>query len=61
MVSGTIETYDARQTEEQLDQVLRTRVNLAAQEALRHGVTSFHDAGVPFETILNTAAFLDCP
>ncbi|MCZ6620013.1 MAG: amidohydrolase [Gammaproteobacteria bacterium] len=51
LVSATIAAYTSRQTEEQLDQVLRARVHLAGQEALRHGVTSFHDAGSSFETI----------
>ncbi len=35
----------------ELDQELRTMARLAAQEALNHGITSFHDAGVSFSTV----------
>ena len=51
LVSGTIVAYESRQTTEQIDQRLRAQVHLAGQEALRHGVTSFHDAGASFGTI----------
>lgn len=36
---------------EETDRLKRERVELAAQEALRHGVTSFHDAGSSFADI----------
>jgi predicted amidohydrolase YtcJ len=33
------------------ERIARRQVELAGQEALAHGVTSFHDAGTPFATI----------
>jgi hypothetical protein len=38
-------------TPEELDQELRTMAQLAAEEALVNGITSFHDAGVGFSTV----------
>ena len=46
-----IADYLSRLTPEEMDQVLRERVFLAGQEAIAHGVTSFHDAGSSFEEI----------
>ena len=51
LLNGTIADYTSHQTEEQIDQLRRAQVHLAGEEALRHGVTSFHDAGASFETI----------
>jgi len=36
---------------EQIDMEMRTIVDLATQECLSKGITSFHDAGAPFSTI----------
>lgn len=43
--------YDGRLTPEQEESLNRERAQLAADEALKFGVTSFHDAGASFETI----------
>ena len=43
--------YMSRLTPEELDLLLRERVFLAGQEAVAHGVTSFHDAGASFAEI----------
>ena len=43
--------YDGRLTPEQEESLNRERAQLAADEALKYGVTSFHDAGASFETI----------
>jgi predicted amidohydrolase YtcJ len=43
--------YLSRRTPEEAQQVLREQVFLAGQEAITHGVTSFHDSGASFETI----------
>ncbi len=51
LVSSAIEEYEALRTPEEVEQVERERVFLAGQEALAHGVTSFHDAGASFATI----------
>ncbi|NBC22004.1 MAG: amidohydrolase family protein [Gammaproteobacteria bacterium] len=51
LVDDAVDEYNDRLTPEQQDAVLRQRVQLAAEEALRHGVTSFHDAGADFATI----------
>jgi len=51
LVGDAVDEYNERLTAEQQEAVLRQRVQLAAEEALRHGVTSFHDAGADFETI----------
>jgi hypothetical protein len=51
LLNEAIEKYDERLTLAERTQLARQRVDLAAQEALRHGVTSFHDAGASFETI----------
>ncbi len=51
LVDNAVDAYDARLTDEQQEALLRQRVQLAADEALRHGVTSFHDAGADFATI----------
>ena len=51
LAETAVEAFDAKLTEEQRDLLFRERVQLAGQEALRHGVTSFHDAGASFDTI----------
>lgn len=51
LINDAINVYNSRMSPEQTEQLDRERVFLAADEALRHGVTSFHDAGASFETI----------
>lgn len=51
LVNDAVDGYQARLPEQQQEPARRERVRLAAEEALRHGVTSFHDAGADFETI----------
>jgi hypothetical protein len=51
LVSTAVEDYEARQTPEEREHIARERVFLAGQEALAHGVTSFHDAGASFADI----------
>lgn len=51
LLNETIGIYEGRLTPEQMEQIDRERVILAADEALAHGVTSFQDAGSSFETI----------
>lgn len=51
LLNDAVETYEARLTPEETEQQMREQVFLAGQEALAHGVTSFHDAGASFETI----------
>jgi len=51
LLNEPVEQYDSRLTLEEQEQADRERVMLAGQEALRNGVTSFHDAGASFETI----------
>lgn len=51
LLSEAIGIYQGRLTPEEMEQVDRERVMLAADEALRHGVTSFQDAGTSFEGI----------
>ena len=43
--------YEGRMTPQQIENQNRERVKMAADEALKFGVTSFHDAGASFETI----------
>lgn len=51
LLSEAIGIYQGRLTPEEMEAVDRERVMLAADEALRHGVTSFQDAGTSFEGI----------
>jgi predicted amidohydrolase YtcJ len=51
LLDDAVDQYNDRLTLEEQEQVERQRVQLAADEALRHGVTTFHDAGASFETI----------
>ena len=51
LLNEAIGIYQGRLTPEEMEQIDRERVMLAADEALRHGITSFQDAGSTFETI----------
>ncbi|MDZ7644327.1 MAG: amidohydrolase [Woeseiaceae bacterium] len=51
LINEAVDVYNSRLTPEEAEQIDRERVMLAADEALRHGVTSFHDAGASFERI----------
>jgi len=51
LLNDAVNEYNSRMSPEEAEQLDRDRVMLAADEALRHGVTSFHDAGANFATI----------
>ncbi len=51
LLNEAIGIYQGRLTPEEMEQIDRERVLLAADEALRHGVTSFQDAGTTLEGI----------
>ena len=51
LINDAQDTYEGRLTPAENDALLRERVQLAADEALRHGVTSFQDAGSTLEEI----------
>ena len=51
LLSEAVAVYEGRLTPEQMEQIDRERVMLAADEALKHGVTSFQDAGTSLEGI----------
>ncbi len=51
LINEALQEYEGQLTPEETDALLRERVQLASEEALRHGVTSFHDAGSTLETI----------
>ena len=51
LINEAQEAYEGQMTPEQTDALMRERVALASQEALEHGVTSFHDAGSTLEDI----------
>jgi len=51
LLNEAIGIYEGRLTPEEMEQIDRERVMLAADEALSHGVTSFHDAGTSLEGI----------
>ncbi len=51
LVSRALERARAGMTPEEREAEMRRMAALAAEEALAHGVTSFHDAGVSFETV----------
>jgi len=50
-VERAVAIYDQRLSPEEVEATLKEQSDLAAQEALRHGVTSFHDAGASFDVI----------
>ncbi len=45
MIDATVANYEATMSPAELKEINRDRVLLAGEEALRHGVTSFQDAG----------------
>ena len=51
LLNEAIGIYEGRLTPEEMEQIDRERVMLAADEALKHGVTSFQDAGTTLEGI----------
>jgi predicted amidohydrolase YtcJ len=51
LLNDAVEKFESRQTPEEIVRVKRQQVFLAGQEAIAHGITSFHDAGASFETI----------
>lgn len=51
LLSSAVADYESQKGAEEQEQVFRQQVFLASQDALAHGVTSFHDAGASFETI----------
>ena len=51
LVAKVGEAYQAQRPESQKRAELRERVLLAGEQALAHGITSFHDAGTGFDTI----------
>ena len=51
LVAKVGEAYQARRPESQKRAELRERVLLAGEQALAHGITSFHDAGTGFDII----------
>jgi len=51
LLNEVIGIYEGRLTPKEMKHIDRARAMLAADEALAHGVTSFHDAGSSFETI----------
>ena len=51
LISKARNEYEGRLTPQETELDNRERAQLAADEALKYGVTSFHDAGASFETI----------
>ena len=51
LINEALQAYEGQMTPEQTEALMRERVQLASEESLRHGVTSFHDAGSTLETI----------
>lgn len=51
ILEEAIAAYKARRSADQLQQEQIEQVRLAGQEALKNGVTTFHDAGTNFRTI----------
>ncbi|GIV60039.1 MAG: amidohydrolase [Rhodothermaceae bacterium] len=51
LVARALEQARTAMTPEEREAEMRRMAELAAQEALAHGITSFHDAGVSFETV----------
>ncbi len=43
--------YQAQRTPEEIDRASRHHIALAAEDALKNGITSFHDMGSSFETL----------
>lgn len=59
IVSRAGRAYEDRRSPEEQQAIFEEQVRLAGEEALRHGVTSFHDAGASFETISKLKALED--
>ena len=51
LVGRAADAQELQGTAEEREQRLRERVRLAGEEALKHGITSFHDAGASFDEI----------
>ena len=51
LISKARNEYEGRLTPQETELDNRERAKMAADEALKYGVTSFHDAGASFETI----------
>lgn len=51
LLLDSIAEYEGRLTPDETEQLHRERVYLAGEEALAHGVTTFHDAGASFAEI----------
>lgn len=51
LVGAVLEKSRESMSAAELDEERRTMARLAAEEALIHGITSFHDAGVGFSTV----------
>ena len=51
LISKARNEYEGRLTPQETELDNRERARMAADEALKYGVTSFHDAGASFETI----------
>ena len=51
LLRRSFSSFQEKRTTEQIDAEQRQEVELAIEECLKKGVTSFHDAGSPFETI----------
>ena len=51
LLNAVVDKYETRRGAKEMDRVRRQQVYLAGQEALAHGVTSFHEAGASFEMI----------
>ncbi len=50
-VKAALAQWESQRSAELQETAMRERAELAAREALRHGVTSFHDAGASFDDI----------
>ncbi len=51
LINEAQQAYQGQMTPDETDKLMRERVQLASDDALEHGVTSFHDAGSTLETI----------
>ncbi len=51
LVSAAGDQWEAKRSPEEQQAIFEAQVQLAGDEALRHGVTSFHDAGASFAQI----------
>lgn len=51
LLNDAVDRYNDRLSLDEQERVAREQVQLAGNEALQHGITSFHDAGSSFETI----------